>query len=99
MELTAWIDTLLVEVPQLWECLKSNTYPVSFLTNALGLRPESCARLPRLLAYFLGLYFLCGLVSAALRSPDQHGHPRLLLHPVRPPAGAPGQGLCLRGDP
>ena len=67
MELTAWIDTLLVEVPQLWECLKSNTYPVSFLTNALGLRPESCARLPRLLAYFLGLYFLCGLVSAALR--------------------------------
>lgn len=56
-----------MEVPRLWECLKSNTYPVSFLTNALGLRPESCARLPRLLVYFLGLYFLCGLVSVALR--------------------------------
>lgn len=67
MELTAWIDTLLVEVPQLWQCLKHNIYPESFLINALGLRPETCARLPRLLIGFLAVYLLCGAVTLVLR--------------------------------
>lgn len=67
MELTAWIDTLLVELPQLWQCLKSNAYPESFLTNVLGFRPETCARLPQMLAGFLGLYLLCGAVTLVLR--------------------------------
>lgn len=67
MELTAWIDTLLVELPQLWQCLKHNTYPQSFLTNALGFSPEACARLPRLLTGFLAVYLLCGAVTVVLR--------------------------------
>ena len=67
MELTAWIDTLLVEVPQLWQCLKHNTYPESFLINALGFRPETCARLPQLLTGFLAVYLLCGAMTVVLR--------------------------------
>lgn len=67
MELTAWIDTLLVELPRLWQCLKSNTYPDSFLTNALGFRPETCARLPQMLMGFLAVYLLCGIVALVLR--------------------------------
>lgn len=67
MELTAWIDTLLIEVPKLWQCLKNNAYPDSFLTNALGLSPEACARLPRILIGFLTVYLLCGAVSVVLR--------------------------------
>lgn len=67
MELTAWIDTLLVELPKLWQCLKSNAYPESFLTNAMGLRPETCARLPQLLTGFLAVYLLCGALTLILR--------------------------------
>ena len=67
MELTAWIDTLLVEVPQLWQCLKHNTYPESFLINALGFRPETCAWLPQLLISFLAIYLLCGAMTVVLR--------------------------------
>lgn len=67
MELTAWIDTLLVEIPRLWQCLKSNTYPESFLRNALGFSPEACARMPQILTGFLAFYLLCGIVTLALR--------------------------------
>ena len=67
MELTAWIDTLLIEAPKLWQCLKSNTYPDSFLANALGFSPEACARLPRLMIGFLAVYLLCGAVTVVLR--------------------------------
>lgn len=66
MELTAWIDTLLVEIPRLWQCLKSNTYPESFLVNALGFSPETCARLPQMLTGFLAFYLLCGIVTLVL---------------------------------
>lgn len=66
MGLTAWIDTLLVEIPRLWQCFKSNTYPASFLTNALGLGPETCARLPRMLVWFAAIYLGCGAVSVLL---------------------------------
>lgn len=67
MELTAWIDTLLLELPKLWQCLKHNAYPASFLTNALGFRPETCERLPRMLMGFLAFYLLCGGVTLFLR--------------------------------
>jgi len=67
MELTAWIDTLLVEVPKLWQSLKSNRYPESFLTNALGFSQETCDRLPQYLTWFMGFYLLCGVVSLILR--------------------------------
>lgn len=67
MELTTWFDTLLIELPRLWHCLKSNVYPASFLTNALGLNPETCARLPRVLVWFAAVYLSCGAVSTILR--------------------------------
>ncbi len=67
MELTVWIDTLLVEVPKLWECLKANRYPASFLTNALGFSQETIDRLPQYLIWFMGFYFLCGVISLILR--------------------------------
>lgn len=67
MELTVWFDTLLVEIPKLWQSLKSNTYPASFFTNALGLSPEACARLPLLLGWFAAVYLGCGAVSVLLR--------------------------------
>lgn len=67
MELTAWIDTLLVEIPKLWQCLKSNTYPDSFLVNALGFSPEACRKLPQTLTVFLGIYLACGAATLVLR--------------------------------
>lgn len=67
MELIRWIHTLQVEIPLLWQCLRDNVYPESFLINVLGLRPESCARLPRMLTIFLGIYLLCGIVTLILR--------------------------------
>ena len=67
MELTRWIDTLLVELPKLLSSLQSNTYPASFLQNALGLSPEQAAALPRYTAMFVAVYFLCGLITIALR--------------------------------
>lgn len=67
MELTRWIDTLIVELPKLLSSLQSNTYPASFLQNALGLSPEQAAALPRYTAIFVALYLLCGLITIALR--------------------------------
>lgn len=67
MELTSWIDTLIVELPALWHCLRNNLYPTSFLTNALGFSQNFCKRLPRYLIWFMGLYFLCGAVTLFLR--------------------------------
>lgn len=67
MELTAWIDTLIVELPALWHCLRDNLYPASFLTNALGFSQDFCERLPRYLIWFMALYFLCGAVTLFLR--------------------------------
>lgn len=67
MELTAWIDTLLVELPTLWHCLRDQVYPTSFLTNALGFSQAFCERLPQYLIYFAGFYFLCGIASLILR--------------------------------
>lgn len=67
MELTAWIDTLLVELPSLCRCLRDQVYPASFLTNALGFSQVFCERLPRYLIYFVGLYFLCGVTTLILR--------------------------------
>lgn len=66
MELTAWIDTLLVELPALWHCLRDNLYPASFLTNALGFSQDFCDRLSQYLIWFMGLYFLCGIVTLFL---------------------------------
>lgn len=56
-----------MEVPRLWQCLKRNAYPESFLTNALGFSPETCRRLPKMLAVFLAVYLLCGAVTLVLR--------------------------------
>jgi len=67
MELTAWIDTLLVELPKLWQYLKTNRYPASFLANALGFSQETVDRLPQYLIWFMGFYFLCGALSLVLR--------------------------------
>jgi hypothetical protein len=67
MELKAWINTLIAEFPGLLECLKSNTFPASFLTNVLGFRPSLVERLPQYLWGFVGVYFLCGLVTLVLR--------------------------------
>ncbi|MDO4314480.1 MAG: hypothetical protein Q4C45_01800 [Oscillospiraceae bacterium] len=49
------------------ECLKTNTYPASFLTNALGFSQTLAARLPRYLAAFIAVYFLCGGITLLLR--------------------------------
>lgn len=65
--LTDWIDALIVELPLLWEQIKAGVYPASFLQNALGLSPEQTAELPSLLRLFVAVYFLCGLVTVALR--------------------------------
>lgn len=67
MELSAWANGLLVEFPRLWQCLKSNAYPTSFLTNTLKLSPGIAAALPRCLVWFLALYFLCGGLTLVLR--------------------------------
>lgn len=67
MELTAWMDTLLVELPSLWDCLRDQRYPSSFLMNALGFSPAFCERLPQYLIYFVGFYFLCGITTLVLR--------------------------------
>lgn len=66
-QLTAWANALPVEFPKLWQCLKSNAYPSSFLTNVLKLRPETFARLPQVLIFFLALYLGCGTVTLILR--------------------------------
>ena len=67
MELTQWIDTLIVEFPLLLSDLQTSTYPASFLRNALGLSAEQVAALPRSLTMFAILYFLCKLVPVGLR--------------------------------
>ena len=65
--LTDWIDALIVELPILWNCLKTGTFPRSFLQNGLGIRPEQVETLPRMLTVFIAVYFLCGLVTVILR--------------------------------
>jgi hypothetical protein len=67
MELKVWIDTLIREFPGLLECLKTNSYPASFLTNALGLSPSLTDQLPQALWGYVLVYFLCGLVTVLLR--------------------------------
>lgn len=67
MELTGWVDTLIREFPVLLECLKTNTYPTSFLTNALGFSPALAERFPQYLLGWIGVYFLCGAVTLFLR--------------------------------
>lgn len=67
MELTTWIDTLIVEAPKLWACLKTNQFPVSFLTRVLGLDTDVIRRLPSCLWAFIGVYLLCGIITVILR--------------------------------
>lgn len=67
MDLLPWIDSLLVEVPQLIENVKANVFPSSFLTNVMGISPETLAKLPGLLTAFVVLYLLCGGATVALR--------------------------------
>lgn len=67
MELSARINTLLRELSRLWDCLKANLYPESFLSNALGFGPKLCERLPQYLMCFAGLYLLCGVLTAVFR--------------------------------
>lgn len=67
MELTVWIDTLIRELPPLAECLRTNTYPRAFLCSVLGLSETLAEKLPLYLAGFIALYFLCGVVTLALR--------------------------------
>jgi hypothetical protein len=67
MELKAWINTLIQEFPGLLECLKSNMFPASFLTNVLGFSPSLTDRLPQYLWRAVGVYFFCGLVTLVLR--------------------------------
>lgn len=65
--LTDWIDALIVEIPLLWECLKTGTFPRSFLQNGLGFRSEQIANLPRILIILAAAYLLCGLITVILR--------------------------------
>ena len=67
MELTVWIDTLIREYPGLLESMKANQYPRSFLSAVFGLSAEGVEALPRYLAGFVGVYFLCGLLTLVLR--------------------------------
>ena len=65
--LTDWIDALIVEIPLLWNCLKTGTFPYTFLQNGLGFSYEQTASLPRILAFFAAIYILCGLITVVLR--------------------------------
>lgn len=67
MELTTWIDILLEEFPGLLECLKSNTFPVSFLTRVFAWNQATVDKLPTYLAAWIGIYFLCGVITLVLR--------------------------------
>ena len=67
MELTVWIDTLIAQSPRLVENLKANVFPREFLTQVFRLDPAAVDRLPQWLLYAVGIYFLCGLVTAVLR--------------------------------
>jgi len=67
VELTGWIDTLIEEAPRLWECLKTNQFPASFLSRALGLEADVIQRLPTWLSAFVAVYLLCGIVTVILR--------------------------------
>nr|WP_325182854.1 hypothetical protein [uncultured Oscillibacter sp.] len=67
MELSAWANALPSEFPKLWQCLKSNAYPSSFLHNVVKLSPKADAALPRVLVWFLAVYLLCGAVTLVLR--------------------------------
>ena len=67
MDLLPWIDSLLVEIPLLIENVKANVFPASFLTNVLGIDPQSLARLPLMLTLFVVFYLLCGGATVALR--------------------------------
>jgi len=67
MDLLPWIDSLLVEVPVLISSLKTGVFPVSFLTNVLGVAPDRVERLPGLLTFFVIFYLLCGALTMVLR--------------------------------
>lgn len=67
MKLSAWAMALPAEFSKLWQCVKSNAYPSSFLTNALKISPKTAAALPKYLVWFLAVYFLCGGVTLILR--------------------------------
>lgn len=67
MELMAWIDTLLAQFPGLAADLKANLFPTAFLTQVFGLEAETLEKLPDYLSWFVGGYFLCGLITLALR--------------------------------
>lgn len=56
-----------MELPQLLDCVKTNTFPERFLTRGLGLSPAALERLPDCLLGFMGLYLLCGLITVFLR--------------------------------
>ena len=66
MELLTWVDTLLAELPALWNCVKTGVYPSSFLTNAMGLSAETTQKLPDYLAMFVGFWLVCGVVTLVL---------------------------------
>lgn len=52
---------------ELWDGLRTNTYPAAFFTNALGLSPETVEALPGRAAIFLAVCLLCGIVALLLR--------------------------------
>lgn len=67
MEFTAWMDVLFVEIPKLWDCVKTNAFPETFLTRGLGMSTEALEKLPGYLLGFMGLYLLCGVITVFLR--------------------------------
>lgn len=67
MEFTAWIDILLEELPRLWDCVKTNTFPADFLTRALDFSTETLENLPKYLMWFMAVYLVCGLITIVLR--------------------------------
>ncbi len=67
MDLMPWIDSLLVEIPELIQNFRANIFPQRFLTNVLGLSPGTVASLPLLLTLFVVLYLACGGATVYLR--------------------------------
>lgn len=67
MGVKAQLSSILREFPRLWNCLKSNTYPSDFLSNALGFSTKLCERLPQYLMCFIGAYLLCAGLTLFLR--------------------------------
>ncbi len=66
-DLLPWLDSLLAELPLLVQNAKAHVFPTGFLTNVLGVRPETAAKLPLLLTLFIIFYLLCGGATVALR--------------------------------